>query len=406
MNAMHLACQSIRCGESESCLVGGFNLQLLPNFAIFATPMSFLSADDKCHSFDASANGYARAEGGGFVVLKRMDLALRDGDTIRAVVRASGANQDGRTPGLTQPSAIRQAELIRQTYKSANLPLHETNYFEAHGTGTATGDPLEGSAIGAAFSSTRQGPLYVGSVKSNVGHLEGSSGIVGMIKTVYSLESGWIAPTHGLTNINPKFKLAEWKVEIPTSPIRWPAGLRRASINNFGYGGANAHVVIDDAYHYLKDRNLKAKHNTIAEEFSTNDMNDANGFIGTNGVNGTNGTNGVNGNSHNGLAKITKGPTSRIFLLSSHGEIGIPRLSESLQSYLDEMEGNNLSAEEQSCFLHRLAYTLSEKRSSFPWKTYTVASTIEELRQALDDARIRAIRTPPKARMLTFIFTG
>lgn len=341
--------------------------------------MSFLSKDDKCHSFDTSANGYARGEGGGFVVLKRMDLALRDGDTIRAVVRATGANQDGRTLGLTQPSAVRQADLIRQTYESAGLPLHETNYFEAHGTGTAAGDPVECSAIGAAFSSTRQRPLYVGSVKSNVGHLESCSGIVGMVKAVYSLESGWMAPTHGLTNINPKIKLAEWKIDIPTRATRWPAGLRRISINNFGYGGANAHVVIDDAYHYLKNHNLKAPHNTTVEELLTNSI--------------------------KGPTTIPEGPTSRLFLLSSHEESGITRLSESLQKYLGEVDTKNWS-EEQNRLLHRLAYTLSEKRSSLPWKTFAAASTIEELQQALDGARTQATRTPTKARPLTFIFTG
>ncbi|KAH8124074.1 hypothetical protein LI328DRAFT_168866 [Trichoderma asperelloides] len=353
MTAMHMACQSIRSGETDSCLVGGFNLRLLPVFDIFATPMSFLSKDDKCHSFDTSANGYARGEGGGFVVLKRMDLALRDGDTIRAVVRATGANQDGRTLGLTQPSAVRQADLIRQTYESAGLPLHETNYFEAHGTGTAAGDPVECSAIGAAFSSTRQRPF----------------GIVGMVKAVYSLESGWMAPTHGLTNINPKIKLAEWKIDIPTRATRWPAGLRRISINNFGYGGANAHV----------NHNLKAPHNTTVEELLTNSI--------------------------KGPTTIPEGPTSRLFLLSSHEESGITRLSESLQKYLGEVDTKNWS-EEQNRLLHRLAYTLSEKRSSLPWKTFAAASTIEELQQALDGARTQATRTPTKARPLTFIFTG
>lgn len=354
-------------------------MRLLPVFDIFATPMSFLSKDDKCHSFDTSANGYARGEGGGFVVLKRMDLALRDGDTIRAVVRATGANQDGRTLGLTQPSAVRQAELIRQTYESAGLPLNETNYFEAHGTGTAAGDPVECSAIGAAFSSSRERPLYVGSVKSNVGHLESCSGIVGMVKAVYSLESGWMAPTHGLTNINPKIKLAEWKIDIPTSATRWPTGLRRISINNFGYGGANAHVVIDDAYHYLKNHNLKAPHNTTVEGLLTNSI--------------------------SGLTTTTEGSTSRLFLLSSHEESGIARLSETLQKYLGEVDAKN-GPEEQDRLLHRLAYTLSEKRSSLPWKTFAAASTIEELQQALDGARTQATRAPTKARPLTFIFTG
>ncbi|KAJ5287127.1 hypothetical protein N7478_002813 [Penicillium angulare] len=398
MTAMHLACQSIRCGESDSSLVGGFGLMLLPNFGVFINPMSFLSADDKCHTFDSAANGYARAEGGGFLVLKRLDKALHDGDTIRAVVRASGANQDGRTLGLTQPSASRQAELIRSTYASASLPLNETNYFEAHGTGTKTGDPVECSAIGAAFGPTRQNPLYVGSVKSNIGHMEGISGISSMIKAVYSLETGWIAPTHGLENLNPKIKLEEWKINIPTKAVPWPEGLRRASINSFGYGGANAHVVFDDAYHYLKKRNLIAPHNTTVEISSLE-------HTGSNRANGENGTNGANGKSQNGELEKVEDSISRLFLLSSHEESGIPRLSETLQAYLDEADVAR-GSEEENRFLHRLAYTLSEKRSSLPWKSYTAASSIEELREALASARTRSVRVPNKARALTFIFTG
>lgn len=368
--------------------------------------MSFLSADDKCHSFDSAANGYARAEGGGFVVLKRLDKALRDGDTIRAVVRASGANQDGRTLGLTQPSAARQVELIRSTYASAGLPLQETNFFEAHGTGTKTGDPIECSAIGAAFAPTRQRPLYVGSVKSNVGHLEGVSGIVSMVKMIYSLESGWIAPTHGLENVNPKIKLDDWKIDIPTRAIRWPAGLRRASINSFGYGGANAHVIMDDAYHFLKSHNLQGQHNTTVEaEIPDLVLNGANGTKGVSGANGVSRANGSNGHSQNGNKTKTEGTISRLFLLSSHEESGIARLSQSLQTYLGEVDVQRTS-EEESRLLHRLAYTLSEKRSSLPWRSYTAASSVEELREALNGARTRAIRVPNKARALSFIFTG
>lgn len=206
-------------------------MHLLPNFGVFMSSMSFLSPDDKCHSFDAQANGYARGEGGGFVVLKRLDKAIQDGDTIRAVIRATGSNQDGRTMGITQPSASRQEELIRSTYASAGLKFDETNYFEAHGTGTKIGDLTECSVIGSVFGPTRQHPIRVGSVKSNIGHLEGASGIASIIKTIYSLESGLIAPTHGLQKVNPRLRLKDWKIEIPTSTTNWPVGLRRASIN-------------------------------------------------------------------------------------------------------------------------------------------------------------------------------
>ncbi|KAH8738439.1 hypothetical protein BGZ61DRAFT_409366 [Ilyonectria robusta] len=385
MTALHLASQSIRHGESDSALVGGLGLHLLPNFGVFMSSMSFLSADDKCHSFDASANGYARAEGGGFVVLKRLDKAIKDGDTIRAVIRGTGSNQDGRTLGITQPSAARQEELIRSTYASADLSFDKTNYFEAHGTGTKVGDPIECSVIGSVFGPTRQRPVYVGSVKSNIGHLEGASGIAGLVKTIYSLESGLIAPTYGLEKVNPKIRLDDWKIDIPTSTIKWPTGLRRASINSFGYGGANAHAVLDDAYHFLKTHNLQARHNTKVDCLTSNVLTST----------------ASNGHSQNGET-IKAGSTPRLFVLSSHEESGIARLSQSLQAYLAEAV---LKDEPEERFLHRLAYTLSEKRWNHPWKTSVAASTIEELHQALDGTSARAARVP-KQGTLTFIFTG
>lgn len=195
--------------------------------------LSFLSPDNRCHSFDKSANGYARGEGGGFLVLKPLEQALHDGDSIRAVIRASGANQDGRTPGITLPSGVRQEQLIRSVYEAAGLDLSSTAYFEAHGTGTAAGDPIECSAIGRIFGANRGEPILVGSVKSNMGHLEGASGIIGVIKAIYSLERGLIPPTFGLQEVNPKIKLAEWNIKIPTSLRRWPDGLRRVSINRY-----------------------------------------------------------------------------------------------------------------------------------------------------------------------------
>ncbi|KAF9764141.1 Reducing polyketide synthase fub1, partial [Fusarium sp. DS 682] len=380
LSALHLASQSIRNGESESALVGALGLHLLPNYGVFMSTMSFLSADNKCHSFDASANGYARGEGGGFVVLKRLDKALADGDTIRAVLRSTGSNQDGRTLGITQPSASRQEELIRATYASAGLSFDKTNFFEAHGTGTKVGDPIECSVIGSVFGKAREKPVYVGSVKSNIGHLEGASALAGLVKTIYSLESGVIAPTYGLENVNPKIKINEWNINIPTSEIKWPAGLRRASINSFGYGGANAHAVLDDAYHFLKTHNLKGHHNIKVEGVPSTGL--------------------IEDGSQDAGEKTDK--TSRLFLLSSHEESGIARLSQTLQAYLAEPAARDLP---ENQFLHRLAYTLSEKRSSLPWKTYAAASTIEELQQALDGAPIKAARVP-RPQALTFILTG
>ncbi|KAI8254399.1 Compactin diketide synthase [Colletotrichum sp. SAR11_239] len=187
--ALHLACQSILTGESDMGLVCGSNTYLTPECMSF--PLSnagFLSPDGRSYSFDRKANGYARGEGYAFVLLKPLKAAIRDGDTIRAVIRATGVNQDGRTPSITQPSSAAQIELIKKTYEAAGLSLSETEYVEAHGTGTPVGDPIEASAIGQVFRSHRNRPVWIGSVKSNIGHLEGASGLAGLLKAVFALE--------------------------------------------------------------------------------------------------------------------------------------------------------------------------------------------------------------------------
>ncbi|KAJ3942859.1 uncharacterized protein N0V96_007088 [Colletotrichum fioriniae] len=214
------------------------------------------------HSFDHRANGYGRGEGIACIVVKRLRDALRDGDTIRAVIRGTGTNADGKTPGITQPSAEAQAELIRSTYEKAGLSYSDTQYFEAHGTGTPLGDPIELSAIGATLGSGRSpesGPLYVGSIKANVGHTEGCSGLAGVLKSILCLEKGVLVPTAGVEKVNPKLKLAEWKLALPLENMAWPSqGQRRISVNSFGFGGANAHVILDDAYNYLRNRAMAA----------------------------------------------------------------------------------------------------------------------------------------------------
>lgn len=182
--ALHLGCQSILQGESSMSLVCGANTFITPESqALALSNGGFLSVDGHSYSFDHKANGYARGEGFGFVLLKPLENALADGDMIRAVIRATGANQDGRTPSITQPSQQAQLDLLRSTYDYAGLNVAETDYVEAHGTGTPVGDPIEASAIGLAFRDGRspERPLFVGSVKSNIGHLEGASGMVSLL---------------------------------------------------------------------------------------------------------------------------------------------------------------------------------------------------------------------------------
>lgn len=175
----------------------------------------FLSPDSKCYSFDHRANGYSRGEGVGTLILKPLDAAIRDGDLIRAVVRSTGLNQDGRTPGMTLPSKNAQETLIRRVYAAEGLDLSDTGYIEAHGTGTAAGDPIEASAIAAAWSERKaEHPLFVGAVKSNIGHLEGSSGVAGLIKTVMVLEKGIIPPNINFEKVNPKILPEKWGIEV------------------------------------------------------------------------------------------------------------------------------------------------------------------------------------------------
>ena len=178
--------------------------------------LGLLSPDGKCYSFDHRANGYSRGEGVGVVIIKRLDDALRDGDTIRAIIRATGSNQDGKTPVITQPNGDAQERLIRDTYRTAALDLKTTRYFEAHGTGTRIGDPTEARAIAAAFKGQRSpdAPLYIGAVKTNIGHLEGASGIAGLIKAILVLESGLIPPNLWYEKVNPEIPEATWNIRV------------------------------------------------------------------------------------------------------------------------------------------------------------------------------------------------
>lgn len=192
LTAFHLACQSLRAGEASMSVVGGANLMFGPDMSILLGAAKILSPDGKCQMWDAKANGFSRGEGIGITVLKPLDAALRDGDTVRAVVLASATNEDGRTPGISLPSSAAQRELIRTAYAQAGVDPAETGYVEAHGTGTQADDPLEASAILETVGKDRTSDLYVGSVKTNIGHLEGASGVAGIIKAALVVEGGLI----------------------------------------------------------------------------------------------------------------------------------------------------------------------------------------------------------------------
>jgi natural product biosynthesis luciferase-like monooxygenase protein/amino acid adenylation domain-containing protein len=249
--AVHAACQSLRAGESLMAIAGGVNLLLTPALTVALGRAGMMSADGRCKTFDAAADGYVRSEGCGVVVLKRLSDAMRDGDRIVALIRGSAVNQDGRSNGLTAPNGPAQQALVRRALEQAGVAPSQIGYVEAHGTGTPLGDPVEFDALGAVLRAERDGGerCLVGSVKTNLGHLEAAAGVAGLIKTALCLEREFVPPHLHLRNLNPHLALEGSPLEIATTGRAWRRGLRRrfAGVSSFGFGGTNAHVVLEEA---------------------------------------------------------------------------------------------------------------------------------------------------------------
>ncbi|AXK36487.1 polyketide synthase [Streptomyces armeniacus] len=246
--AVHLACESLRKGESTLALAGGVNLIADPESTARTVEFGALSPDGRCYTFDARANGYVRGEGGGFVVLKPLDRALADGDPVYAVIRGGAVNNDGATDGLTVPRAESQAEVVRAACAHAGVDPHAVQYVELHGTGTRVGDPVEAAALGAALGDGRPdaSELVVGSAKTNVGHLEGAAGIVGLLKTALAIRHRRIPASLNFATPHPDIPLEALNLRVQTAPGPWPYEDRPllAGISSFGMGGTNCHLVL------------------------------------------------------------------------------------------------------------------------------------------------------------------
>ncbi|KAI0406831.1 hypothetical protein F4802DRAFT_612982 [Xylaria palmicola] len=252
MYAMHLAVNAIRSGDCDSAIVAASNWIADPSLQIALDKLGALSPTSRCHTFDASVDGYARGEGFAALYLKRLPTALASESLIRAIIRSTAVNANGRTGGITRPCAAGQEAVIRQAYANAGLSFSDTTYFECHGTGTPAGDPIELAAVGEVFASDRSlgtdkpGPLFVGSVKTNMGHAGGASALAAIMKVVLSLEAGKIPPSIDINVLNPNINFAKAGVEVVRQIMPWPKyRLRRASINSFGFGGANGHAIIE-----------------------------------------------------------------------------------------------------------------------------------------------------------------
>ncbi|KAK1749579.1 beta-ketoacyl synthase domain-containing protein [Echria macrotheca] len=364
--AMHLACQSIRAGESTMVAVGGVNMMLGPEAFMHLANQGFLSSDGICKTFDATGDGYGRGEGCGVVILKRLDDALHDGNPIRAIIRGSGCNQDGFTQGISLPSADAQASLIRDVYARAGLSMGETQYVECHGTGTKAGDPIElraiGETIGQAVATRKGRCLIVGSVKPNIGHLEAGSGVAGVIKGVLALERGLLPPNLYFRKPNPSIHLDAWNLSVPTELLEWPsAPVRRMSVNSFGMGGTNAHVILEDGSRYDTP--------TIA-----------------------------NGDRIDPKDDLDPSPPL-LFVLSASDQAGIVRSARTLSLQLQRVA-------EKPTYLGNLAYTLGTRRSRMNWKSFYVASSRAELVKLLggeDGSSATRSHVPPR---IGFVFTG
>lgn len=355
-----------------------------PNTSHQLTAMHMLSPEGISHTFDDRANGYGRGDGIGAMVIKRLSDAIRDGDTIRAVIRGSGVNADGKTPSVTQPSSTAQADLINQTYEDAGLDQSETGYFECHGTGTPVGDPLELTAIAQTLGGARRAagkpPLHIGSIKPTVGHTEGCAGLAGVFKSILLLEKGMLVPTYGVERINPKLKLSDWHLTLPTNVVRWPTqGLRRISVNSFGFGGANAHVILDDAHHYLQERGLAGRHNVDVHRLGSD-----------------------SGLPASPLNELVDDASKKLFLFSGKDQAGAKRVSEGFGTWLQTDSGNKRDISS----LDNLAYTLALRRSHLEHRTFAIASSMPELSDRLSKGLPAATRSQRHGNNLVMVFTG
>ncbi|MBX7222441.1 MAG: amino acid adenylation domain-containing protein [Blastocatellia bacterium] len=244
--AVHQACQSLKTGESTLALAAGVNIILIPDVSIAFSQTKSLAPDGRCKSFSANANGYVRSEGCGVVVLKRLDDALRDCNPIYGVIQGSAINQNGRSNGMTTPNGQAQLACIRQAMAEAKVLPSEIGYVEGHGTGTILGDSIELNALGMVFSEITPTP-WVGSVKSNLGHLESASGVASLIKTVLLLQKGEIVPSLHFDLLNPHVSQEASRLRVPVQVESWPQSLHRkvAGVSSFGWGGTNVHLVVE-----------------------------------------------------------------------------------------------------------------------------------------------------------------
>ncbi|GHO44998.1 type I polyketide synthase [Ktedonospora formicarum] len=357
--AVHLACQNIRNGECEVALAAGVNLILTPDLTITFSQAHMMSEYGRCRTFDNAADGYVRGEGCGVVVLKPLSAAQRDGDTVLALIRGSAVNQDGRSNGLTAPNGPSQEAVIRQALRKAGVLPHQIDYVETHGSSTPLGDPIEVDALKAVLMEQREGDqsCVLGSVKTNIGHLEAAAGIAGLIKTVLSLQHSEIPPHLHFQQLNEHISFEDTTFVIPRERMPWPEGKRHlAGVSAFGFGGTNVHVVLE-------------------------------------------------GGSEVPVSEHTVERETHILALSARSEQGVKELARRYVRYLDSTP---------TALLADICYTAGTGRTHFAYRQALISSSLEELRTQLNalsagevvaDSASGRVPQGERAR-IAFLFTG
>ncbi|KAJ2982270.1 hypothetical protein NQ176_g1494 [Zarea fungicola] len=365
---LDVACRYLHTGEVDGAIIGGANMYFSPEHNLNTGAMSVAnSLSGRCHTFDVKADGYCKAEAINCVYLKRLSDAVRDGDPIRAVIRGSATNSDGNTPGIASPNSEAQAAAIRSAYAHAGITnLNDTSYIEFHGTGTQAGDPLEANGVASVFSASRnaESPLYIGSVKSNIGHSEPAAGVSGLIKAILAIENGLIPGNPTFITPTPKIDFEGLKLQASRANRRWPvAKFKRASVNSFGYGGSNAHVIVEEPGVLLPDLKNTSVSSYQAEADLFADDNDL---------------------------PLTQ---PHILLLSGNDETSLRANAKALR--------NHLTNPNVKVSLEDLSYTLSERRSHHFNRGYLVTDKV-----SFDEGALVVGKKSTSQPRVGFIFTG
>ncbi|GLA87701.1 type I Iterative Polyketide synthase (PKS) [Aspergillus tubingensis] len=364
--SLDIAARYLQTGEIDTAIVAGCNLYMSPEHCIDMSNLSgAASPSGRCHTFDAKADGYIKAEAVNMVILKRLPDALRQHDPIRAIVRGSATNSDGWTAGIASPSPEAQAAATRQAYRNAGISnLNDTSYVECHGTGTRAGDPIEVNSVASVFCATRtaERPLLIGSIKSNVGHSEPAAGLSGLIKTIMSLEKGCIPGNPTFETPNPAINFEALKTRAFQRTIQWPdVPFRRASVNSYGYGGSNVHVILDEASTSVPPSEASFKSSYLTDD--------------------------------DDLFADQEQESFHLLVFSANDEASLKATVQRLQMHLVRPEVR--------VSLPDLAYTLSERRTRHFHRAYLVSNTPTVDQHALIYGKLRS--NVPK---VGFIFTG